>query len=75
MKVRGYRRPVDAIPIGKLQDPNSGLIVSDQAVDLGGSEKSLNRLDFADHRPSRVPNRAVCRVPGPTVDPSIPALD
>jgi hypothetical protein len=66
---------VDAVPVGKLQNPDADLIVSDQAVDLGGSEKSSDRLDFADHRPSTVLDRAACRAPGLPVDSPVPAPD
>lgn len=74
-EVSSHGCSVDAVSVGKLQNPDAGLIVSDQAVDLGGSEKSLNRLDFADHRPSTVPDRAVRSAPGLPVDSPVPALD
>lgn len=66
---------VDAVLLRQLQNARPGLVVGDQVVDLGGGEKSLNRLDSPHDRAAMVPRGGILEPVGDPVDPTVQAPD
>lgn len=67
-EVGEHRGAVDAIPFGQGLDTHPGQVVTDKLVHLGGSEKSLSRLDSPHDRPPIVPRSATLGSCGHLVD-------
>ena len=56
---------MDAVPFGQGLDTHPVQVIPDKLVHLGGSEKSLSRLDSPHNRPPIVPRSATL---GPSID-------
>ena len=74
-EVGEHRGAVDAIPFGQGLDTHPGQVVTDKLVHLGGSEKSLSRLDSPHDWPPIVPRSATLGSCGHLVDAPQQAVD
>lgn len=74
-EVGEHRGAVDAIPFGQGLDTHPRQVVTDKLVHLGGSEKSLSRLDSPHDGPPIVPRSATLGSCGHLVDAPQQAVD
>lgn len=74
-EVREDGGAVDAVLLRQLQDARTGLVVGDQVIDLGGGEKSLNRLDSPHDGAPMVSRGSILGPVGAPVDPTVQASD
>ncbi len=74
-EVGEHRGAVDAIPFGQGLDTHPPQVVTDKLVHLGGSEKSLSRLDSPHDGPPIVPRSATLGSCGHLVDAPQQAVD